>query len=107
MLKQAWVLFIQRLLSPGIRCVTTSVCWLLLVCINLFVGLFLPLQLFLFKLQLQHDSTQLHVQIVSSLQFPLVVLTNIQSMSERKNTVNKTQSITALDRPSCGLAYMS
>lgn len=53
-------------------------------------GLFLPLQLFLLKLQLQHDSTQLHVQIVSSLQFPLVVLTNIQSMSERKNTVIKT-----------------
>lgn len=100
MLKQTWVLFIQRLLSPGIRCMIISVCRVLLTCVNLFVGLFPPLQLFLFKLQLQHDSTQLHVQIVSSLQFPLVVLTNIQSMPERKNTADKT-----LDRPSCGSTH--
>lgn len=109
MLEQAWVLFIQRLLPPGIGCI--SVCWVLLLCTNLFVGLFLPLQLFLFKLQLQHDSTQLHVQIVSPLQFPLIVLTNIQSMPDRKNAVSirlyqQTQSITAVNRPSCGLTYM-
>lgn len=67
-----------------------------------FVGFFLPLQLFLFQLQLQHDSTQLHVQVVSSLQFPLVVLTDIQSMPERKNPVNKT----AVDSPSCGFTYI-
>lgn len=80
-LEQTWVLFIQGLLSPGTRRVTMSACWLLLIC-KQFLGSFLPLQLFLFKLQLQHNSAQLHVEIVSSLQFPLVVLTNIQSMPE-------------------------
>lgn len=84
MLEQTWVLFIQGLLSPGTRRRTMSVCGLLLIC-ELFLGLFLPLQLFLFKLQLQHNSAQLHVEIVSSLQFPLIVLTNIQSMPEKIN----------------------
>lgn len=55
-----------------------------LVC-TLFLGSFLPLQLFLLQLQLQHNGAQLHVEIVSSLQFPLIVLTNIQSMPEKIN----------------------
>ena len=38
-------------------------------------------QFFLFDLQLQHDGVQLHVEIVGSLQFPLIVLPDVQSMS--------------------------
>lgn len=48
--------------------------------------LFLPLQLFLFELQLQHDSAELHVQVVGSLQFPLVMLTDVQSVPVKKKT---------------------
>lgn len=42
------------------------------------------MQFFLFDLQLQHDGVQLHVEIVGSLQFPLVVLPDVQRMSERR-----------------------
>lgn len=45
---------------------------------------FAPLQLFLFELQLQHDGTELHVKVVSPLQFPLIVLANVQSMPKKK-----------------------
>lgn len=45
------------------------------------VNVFVLEQFFLFDLQLQHDSIQLHVQIVGSLQFPLVVLPDVQCMS--------------------------
>lgn len=48
------------------------------------MDLFVPLQLFLFELQLQHDSAELHVKVVSPLQFPLIVLANVQSMPEKK-----------------------
>lgn len=37
-------------------------------------------QLLLFNLQLQHDSVELHVKIVGSLQFPLIVLPDVQSV---------------------------
>lgn len=43
-----------------------------------------PLQLFLLELQLQHHSTELHVKVISPLQFPLIVLTDVQSMPENK-----------------------
>lgn len=75
MLEQTRVLFIQGLLPPGTG--TTSACRLLPLRFHPLVGFFLPLQLFLLQLQLQHDSTQLHVQVVSSLQLPLVVLADI------------------------------
>lgn len=39
------------------------------------------MQFFLFDLQLQHYGVQFHVQIVGSLQFPLVVLPDVQRMS--------------------------
>lgn len=51
-----------------------------------FMNLFAPLQLFLFQLQLQHDSTELHVKVVSPLQFSLIMLTNVQSMPEKKRS---------------------
>ena len=37
-------------------------------------------QLLLLELQLQHDGVELHVQVVGSLQLPLVVLPDVQSM---------------------------
>lgn len=39
------------------------------------------MQLLLFDLQLQHDGIELHVQVVGSLQLPLVVLPDVQRMS--------------------------
>lgn len=39
------------------------------------------MQFFLFDLQLQHNGVELHVQIVGSLKFPLVVLPDVQRMS--------------------------
>lgn len=48
------------------------------------VKICVPLQLFLFELQLQHHSTELHVKVVSPLQLPLIVLTDVQSMPENK-----------------------
>lgn len=42
---------------------------------------FLLMQFFLFDLQLQHNGVELHVQIVGSLKFPLVVLPDVQRMS--------------------------
>lgn len=39
-------------------------------------------ELLLPHLQLQHDGAQLHVQIVSPLELPLIVLSNIQGMPE-------------------------
>lgn len=44
------------------------------------VSVFLLEQLFLFDLQLQHDCIELHVEVVGSLQFPLIVLPNVQCM---------------------------
>jgi len=43
-----------------------------------------PLQLFLFELQLQHDRAELHVKVVRSIQLPLVVLADVQSMPWEK-----------------------
>lgn len=61
--------------------------------------LFLPLQLFLFELQLQHDSAELHVQVVGSLQFPLVMLTDVQSMPvEKKKKQAADVTVHVLDR---------
>ena len=37
-------------------------------------------QLLLLELQLQHDGVELHVQVVGSLQLPLVVLPDVQRM---------------------------
>lgn len=45
------------------------------------VNQFVLVQFFLFDLQLQHDGIELHVEIVGSLQFPLVVLSDVQCMS--------------------------
>lgn len=45
---------------------------------------FLLVQFFLFDLQLQHNGVELHVQIVGSLKFPLVVLSDVQCMSARR-----------------------
>lgn len=45
------------------------------------MAVFILVQFFLFDLQLQHDGVELHVEIVGSLQFPLVVLPDVQGMS--------------------------
>lgn len=45
------------------------------------MAVFLLVQFFLFELQLQHDGVELHVEIVGSLQLPLVVLPDVQCMS--------------------------
>lgn len=87
MLKQTWILLIQRLLSPGKKTNDTKLskeCWHFTNTYPVFIYLFVPLQLFLFELQLQHDSAELHVKVVSPLQFPLIVLANVQSMPEKK-----------------------
>lgn len=42
------------------------------------------MQFFLFDLQLQHNGVELHVQIVGSFKFPLVVLSDVQCMSARR-----------------------
>lgn len=41
---------------------------------------FLLVQFFLFDFQLQHNGIKLHVQIVGSLQFPFIVLPDIQGV---------------------------
>ncbi len=46
------------------------------------LAVFILEQFFLFDLQLQHDGVELHVQVVGSLQFPLVVLPDVQRMSK-------------------------
>lgn len=89
MLKQTWILFIQRLLSPMKKNTTchqsTNALWLInLERICNFLDFLAPLQLFLLQLQLQHDSAELHVKVVRPLQFPLIVLTDVQSMPEKK-----------------------
>lgn len=44
---------------------------------------------FLFSdLQLQHDGTELHVEVVGSLQFPLVVLPDVQCMPENMHEMH-------------------
>lgn len=43
--------------------------------------IFILVQFFLFDFQLQHDGVELHVEIVGSLQLPLVVLPDVQRMS--------------------------
>lgn len=42
---------------------------------------FILKQLLLFDLQLQHDSIQFHVEVIGSLQLPLVVFSDVQCMS--------------------------
>lgn len=44
---------------------------------------FILKQLLLFDLQLQHDSIQFHVEVIGSLQLPLVVFSDVQCMSAR------------------------
>ena len=41
-----------------------------------------PLQLFLFELQLEHYGVELHVEVVGFLQLPLVVLADVQRVPE-------------------------
>lgn len=49
-------------------------------------------KLLLFDLQLQHDSIKLHVEIIGSLQFPLVVLPDVQCMSACRGKLNNVQT---------------
>ena len=53
----------------------------------------IPLQLFLFELQLKHDGVELHVEVVGFLQLPLVVLTNVQRMPEEQTQTEGGQSL--------------
>ena len=48
------------------------------------MAVFVLVQFLLFDLQLQHDGVELHVQIVGSLQLPLVVLPDVQRVSARR-----------------------
>lgn len=52
-------------------------------------GLFILVQFFLFNLQLQHDGIKLHVQIVGSFQFALVVLPDVQCVSVQRQLQKK------------------
>lgn len=42
------------------------------------------MQFFLFEFQLQHNGVKLHVQIVGSLQFPFIVLPDVQGVPRDK-----------------------
>lgn len=53
-------------------------------------------ELLLPHLQLQHDGAQLHVQIVSPLQLPLIVLPDIQSMPADESTASALMTRTVL-----------
>lgn len=52
-------------------------------------GLFILVQFFLFNLQLQHDGIKLHVQIVGSFQFALVVLPDVQCVPVQRQLQKK------------------
>lgn len=45
---------------------------------------FLLVQFFFFDFQLQHNGVKLHVQIVGSLQFPFIVLPDVQGVPRGK-----------------------
>ncbi len=64
-------------------------------------------QLFLSHLQLQHDSAELHVQVIGSLQFPLVMLSDIQSVSETQETVSHLQLKLSASRSVFGLSALT
>lgn len=53
------------------------------------MAVFILVQFLLFDLQLQHDGVELHVQIVGSLQLPLVVLPDVQRVSARTKEQKK------------------
>ena len=51
--------------------------------------MWLPEQLPFLQLQLQHKGIKFHVQVVGSLQFPLIVFPDVQSMSETGRSVQR------------------
>lgn len=71
----------------------------------------LPEQLFLFQLQLEHDSIQLHVKVVCSFQLPLIVLSDVQGMPvwSTKNTELRERSgfmlYRFLNKASCSVCH--
>jgi len=58
---------------------------------------FILVKFFLFDLQLQHDGVEFHVEVVGSLQFPLVVLPDVQCMSVCRDIWEKELNIFILN----------